>query len=122
MCALCVNPWHPALIAFEEPENGVHPRRLDLIADMLVSLATEDGTQVVVTTHSPRFCDAVWKRQEMREAVALVAVRREGSKTVMERFDPAGPLFKDLEVMKALTSPAEDGVFEALILRGLVDE
>lgn len=122
LCALCLNPWCPALIAFEEPENGVHPRRLDLIADMLVSLAAESGTQVVVTTHSPRFCDAVWKRQEMRENVALVAVKREGSSTVLERFDPAGPLFTDQEVITALSSPAEDGVFEALILRGLVDE
>jgi predicted ATPase len=110
------------LIGFEEPENGVHPRRLDLIADMLVSLATEGETQVVVTTHSPRFCDAVWKRRETREAVALVAVRREGSRTVLERLDPAGPIFNDPEVMKALQSPIEDGVFEGLILRGLVDE
>jgi predicted ATPase len=122
LCALCVNPWHPTLIAFEEPENGVHPRRLDLIAEMLVSLATGDGTQVVVTTHSPRFCGAVWKREEIREDVALVAVRREGTRTVLERFDPPGPLFQDLEVMKALTSPAEDGMVEALIMRGFVDE
>ena len=122
LCSLCVNPWRPALVAFEEPENGVHPRRLDLIAEMLVSLATEGDTQVVVTTHSPRFCDAVWRRREVREEIALVAVRREGAKTVLERFDPAGPLFRDVEVTKALTSPDEDGVFEALILRGLVDE
>ncbi|HPD13364.1 MAG TPA: AAA family ATPase [Planctomycetota bacterium] len=122
LCSLCVNPWRPALVAFEEPENGVHPRRLDLIAEMLVSLATEGATQVVVTTHSPRFCDAVWKRREPGGEVALYAVRRERARTVLEPFDPAGPLFKDVDVMRALTSPAEDGVFESLIQRGLVDE
>jgi predicted ATPase len=123
LCALCVNPWRPALVAFEEPENGVHPRRLDLIADMLASLATEDGTQVVVTTHSPRFCDAVLKRQrEHREAVALVAVKRVGNKTEFRPFDPAGPLFQKGDVMRDLTSPTEDGVFEALMMRGLLDE
>jgi len=123
LCALCVNPWQPALIAFEEPENGVHPRRLDLIADMLASVATEDGTQVVVTTHSPRFCDAALKRrQERGDPIALVAVTREGDKTQFRPFDPAGPLFQRQEVLSALTSPAENGVFEALIMRGLLDE
>lgn len=123
LCALCVNPWRPALVAFEEPENGVHPRRLDLIADMLASLAMEDGTQVVVTTHAPRFCDAILKRQrEYGEAIALWAVRRDGDRTELRPFDPAGPLFQQHEVMDALTSPAEDGVFEALMMRGLLDE
>jgi predicted ATPase len=123
LCALCVNPWHPALVAFEEPENGVHPRRLDLIAEMLISLATQEATQVVVTTHSPRFCDAVWKRQrECGEDIALVAVRRRGGKTLFSRFDTAGPLFREGDLMRDLTSPTEDGVFEALIMRGLVDE
>ncbi|MBM4033662.1 MAG: hypothetical protein FJ291_18030 [Planctomycetes bacterium] len=122
LCSLCVNPWRSALVAFEEPENGIHPRRLDLIAQMLVSLATEDGTQVVVTTHSPQFCDAVWKQREARDEVALVAVRRDGAQTVLEPFSPTGPLFRETEVGEALTSPDEDGVFEALILRGLVDE
>ncbi len=122
LCSLCVNPWRPALVAFEEPENGIHPRRLDLIAQMLVSLATQGGTQVVVTTHSPRFIAAVWKQHEARDELALVVARREGARTVLEPFDPAGPLFQDTEVMKVLTSPDEDGVFEAIILRGFVDE
>ena len=29
LCAIAVNPWGGSLLAFEEPENGVHPRRLD---------------------------------------------------------------------------------------------
>ena len=123
LCALCVNPWRPALVAFEEPENGVHPRRLDLIAEMLVSLAAEDGTQVVVTTHSPRFCDAVLRRQrEQGEHIELWSVRQERNRTEFRPFDPAGPLFQQQEVLGALTSPAEDGVFEALMMRGLLDD
>jgi len=36
----------------EEPENGVHPRALQLIVDVLRELA-RSGRQVVMTTHSP---------------------------------------------------------------------
>jgi predicted ATPase len=48
----------PALIGFEEPENGIHPDRLDLIALLLENLASND-TQVIVTTHSPTLIDFV---------------------------------------------------------------
>ncbi|MFP4055266.1 MAG: AAA family ATPase [Candidatus Brocadiia bacterium] len=123
LCALCANPWPPALLAFEEPENGVHPRRLDLIARMLTSLAAENGTQVVVTTHSPRFCDAVLAQQrETEQHIELWSVGREGDRSRFRRFKPQGPLFDRREVMDALTSPSEDGFFEALMMRGLIDE
>lgn len=38
LCAIAVNPWGGSLLAFEEPENGEHPRRLQLIAQLLLSL------------------------------------------------------------------------------------
>ena len=41
-----------ALVGFEEPENGIHPDRLDLVALLLKTLASSD-TQVIMTTHSP---------------------------------------------------------------------
>jgi len=123
LCALCANPWRPALLAFEEPENGVHPRRLDLIAHMLTSLAGEDGTQIVVTTHSPRFCDAVLTRQKERgQDIELWSVGRDGDSSRFRPFDPPGPLFDRQEVMEALNSPSEDGVFEALMMRGFLDD
>ena len=43
----------PALIGLEEPENGVHPRRLQLIAELLQTRAELGETQMIVTTHSP---------------------------------------------------------------------
>lgn len=48
----------PALLGFEEPENGIHPDRLDLIASLLKTLSTDD-TQVIVTTHSPTLLDLI---------------------------------------------------------------
>jgi len=49
----------PAVLCFEEPENGVHPRRISLIARFVEELAASGHTQVIVTTHSPQFLDYV---------------------------------------------------------------
>ena len=48
----------PTLISFEEPENGIHPDRLDLIVLLLETLVSGD-TQVIATTHSPTLVDLV---------------------------------------------------------------
>ncbi|MBI4676022.1 MAG: ATP-binding protein [Elusimicrobia bacterium] len=123
LCAIAVNPWGGSLFAFEEPENGVHPRRLDLIVQLLLSLALEQGRQVVVTTHSPLFCDAVLKGARSRPGdIGLFNVRRDGQATVVGPFDVTGPLFKDREIADALTTGTEDGLFETLLLRGMLDE
>ena len=123
LCAIAVNPWGGSLLAFEEPENGVHPRRLELIAQLLLSLALEQGRQVVVTTHSPLFCDAVLRSaRERPDDTGLFSVRRAGAATVVQQFDATGPLFEDREVAAALTAGTEDGLFESLMLRGMLDE
>ena len=124
LCAIAMNPWGGSLLAFEEPENGVHPRRIDLIAQLLVSTALERERQIVVTTHSPLFCTAVLKEAHSRsnDSIGLFNVRSGGGATRIERFNTTGPLFDDPEIRKALTSPAQDGLFEALVLRGLIDE
>lgn len=46
-----------SMLIVEEPENGIHPRRLgDLIS--LIRGISEGGTQVVLTTHSPLLLNA----------------------------------------------------------------
>jgi len=123
LCAIAANPWGGMLLAFEEPENGVHPRRLELIAEMLMSLALEQDRQVVVTTHSPLFCDAVLKRAQVeRDKIRLFNVRRDGAATVVQPFGNAVPLFDNRDVAAALTTETEDGLFEGLLLRGILDE
>jgi predicted ATPase len=123
LCAIAANPWGGSLLAFEEPENGVHPRRLELIAQLLLSLALDQERQIVVTTHSPLFCDAVLKGSRSRPSdIGLFNVRRSGRATVVQPFDITGPLFKDHQIAQALTSGTEDGLFESLLLRGMLDE
>lgn len=123
LCAIAVNPWGGSLLAFEEPENGVHPRRLELIVQLLFSLAIDQGRQLIVTTHSPLFCDSVLKRGKFRPSdVGLLRVRRGARGTEVTRFDVSGPLFQDDEIGKALTAGSEDGLFESLMIRGMLDD
>ena len=60
---LCIlnTPRKPRVLCIEEPETGLHPRRLRWLFEKLVGLAYppagEPGTQVVLTTHSPSYVD-----------------------------------------------------------------
>lgn len=124
LCCVAVNPWGGSLIAFEEPENGVHPRRVELIARLLVCLALErqPPRQVIVTTHSPLLCDTVLKSaDEHLDRVALLNVRQGPRGTCFEPLDAKGPLFTDQQLRKALADSLEDAPFAALELRGLLD-
>lgn len=123
LCAIALNPWSGSVIAFEEPENGVHPRRLRLIAQLILSLSLEQGKQVIVTTHSPLFCDEILNLTKEIEdgAVSLLNVQRKHGASVISPFDTSGPLFKDHELLDALSAPTEDGLFEGLMLRGYLD-
>jgi predicted ATPase len=125
LCAIAANPWGGTLVGFEEPENGVHPRRLELIAKLLWNLAHAGGVrqrQLVVTTHSPLFCDALLRLQRQEQGdFALLNVRRERGRTVVAPFPNIGPLFEDGEIARALADPAEDALFEKLLRRGLID-
>lgn len=126
LCTIAANPWGGSLLALEEPENGVHPRRLELIARLLFSLVEDERRrgQVVVTTHSPLFVDAIMKmkRETQSSDIGLFNVRLANQGTVVEPFDVTGSLFEDTQIAAALASQTEDGMFENLILRGLIDE
>ena len=103
LCTIVVNPWGGSLVAFEEPENGVHPRRLELIADLLSSLVLDQGRQLIVTTHSALFCGAMLKKaREKPEDIGLFRVSQGPKGTEITRFDVFGPLFQDEEIAGAL--------------------
>lgn len=123
LCCIAVNPWTSHLIAFEEPENGVHPRRVELIAKLLHSLAVDQGRQVIVTTHSPLFCEAILRLgREDSGSVGLFNVKRSAMGTDISEFKVTGPLFSATEIDRALPDESEDGLFEGLMLRGMLDE
>ena len=55
LAAAMLNPFPPPLIAFDEPETGLHPGLMPVIADMIKEAS--ERTQVLVTTHSPELLD-----------------------------------------------------------------
>jgi predicted ATPase len=118
LCAIAHNPWPGTLIAFEEPENGVHPKRLELIMNLLASIALDEASnrQVIVTTHSPVFVALAHRLQkEKPDKVGLFVCRGEDNKSIIEPFEQSGELFVDDEIMNALVSPSEDAVSQMMI-------
>ena len=48
----------PRLVLIEEPENGIHPKRLEDVVHVIRDLIREQtDTQVLMTTHSPYIVD-----------------------------------------------------------------
>jgi len=122
LCAIAVNPWTGSLVAFEEPENGVHPRRIEVIADLLHRMAAEGGPQVIVTTHSPTLVAAMVRKQRLEpDTIRLLACHRDGRVTAIRPFDSAGRMFDDAEIAASLKSDTEDGLVEAMLRRGWLD-
>jgi predicted ATPase len=122
LCAIAVNPRPASLVAFEEPENGVHPRRIEAIAELLTSLVAAGSTQLVVTTHSPVFAGAMLRRKhESPGLIGLFTCRREGSVTKVEPFEDLGLLFGDKQIAAALSEPTEDRLLATMLIEGWVD-
>jgi predicted ATPase len=56
--AVAYSPKPPRLLLLEEPENGIHPKRLRDVLGILRNLTEEnERTQIVMTTHSPYALD-----------------------------------------------------------------
>lgn len=51
--AILHQPNPPKVILLEEPENGIHPRRIVEIYRLITKLAQEKNVQFFITTHSP---------------------------------------------------------------------
>lgn len=56
LITILASPSPPPLIAIDEPETGLHPSMLPIIAEYAVDAA--ERTQVIFTTHSDQFLDA----------------------------------------------------------------
>jgi len=104
----------PALVGFEEPENGVHPRRVQLIAELLKTQQNLKRTQYIVTTHSPILADLLANE-------TLFSVRRVDGGTHIASFPTWGPLWRRDDISQALSDEEEGRPVSARILRGDFD-
>jgi len=72
-------PDPPATIIIDEPELGLHPYAISMLADLLQSAA--ERTQVIVSTQSPTLLDYF-------EPDDIVVVNRRQGRSTFERLDP----------------------------------
>lgn len=97
-CVVCLHPNPPGLVCIDEPDQGVHPRTLPLLAGMLEKLS--DRTQVFVTTHSSYFLiqfpfeNLAVMRKENGQALF---VKPKDSQTLLDILEEFGP--REIELM-----------------------
>ncbi|HOW19817.1 MAG TPA: ATP-binding protein, partial [Phycisphaerae bacterium] len=87
--ALAYHPSPPKLILIEEPENGIHPRRLAdvmrLLRELTQGVHAGHKAQVVLTTHSPYLLDQV----DLEQDQVLVFRRNDDGSRTAEPADAA---------------------------------
>lgn len=115
MLALTGAKEPPSLVGFEEPENGIHPRRIQLIAELLKTRALSGTTQYIVTTHSPILPDLI-------PDDALYIARRTDAGTQIEPFSSWGPLARRGDIDRALEEDGEPLTVSERLLRGDFDD
>jgi len=98
-----LSPPNPAsVVGFEEPENGVHPRRLRHIARLLQHAS--EKRQIIINTHSallPDYFDS--------EGIGIIQCLKKEGRTHFRALPLAKGVFRSSEVAKALeeTLPSE---------------
>lgn len=103
-----MSPTTPAtLIGLEEPENGVHPRRLKLVADLLRQASQQ--RQILVNTHSPLL------PEHLKDAY-LLRCYKEDRHTYFEPIEGTLDLYRQTSVDAALQEPL--GHVARRIIRG----
>ena len=78
LALLCIinQPNPPKLLLLEEPEKGIHPRRIEEVINFILGLADEKDIQVIMTTHSPIVVDML---KDMPESVFIFDKDEEGA-------------------------------------------
>ncbi len=54
LLAVIHQPKPPGLLLIEEPEKGIHPRRIHEIINFIFELADKKDIQIILTSHSPQ--------------------------------------------------------------------
>ena len=80
LASILCHPSPPPLICIEEPEIGLHPDILPMIAEMLIE--SSHRTQIIVTTHSDILVDALSHVPE-----AVLVCEKESNTTSVRRLD-----------------------------------
>lgn len=79
LTVLC-DPDPPPLVTIEEPELGLHPDMLPVVADLLTDAS--ERTQLIITTHAPGLVDALTDQPE-----CILVCERGETATTIERLN-----------------------------------
>jgi predicted ATPase len=79
LLAVLASPEPAPLIAIDEPETGLHPSMLPILAEYAVDASRR--TQVVLTTHSPQLLDAFGSEKPVTTITKWL-----GGQTVLEKI------------------------------------
>jgi len=82
LMAILHNPSPPPLICIDEPETGLHPDALRIVAEALIDASTR--TQLIVTTHSETLVDGLSGKPE----TVVVCERGEAGTSEFKRLEP----------------------------------
>ena len=82
LLATLLTPSPPPLVCIDEPELGLHPDAVSLVAELIVDAS--ERTQLIVATHSDAFVSALTDKPE-----TVVACERIGEGTTLRRLDSA---------------------------------
>jgi predicted ATPase len=77
---LC-HPEPPPLLCLEEPELGLHPDVIPIIADLLIEAS--ERTQLIVTTHSADLISELWEVPD-----SVIVCERDESGSSLRHLDP----------------------------------
>ena len=115
------DPEHHGVLCIEEPENGVHPSRLQSIARVLRDLATnfqdEDQVnlplrQLIVNTHSPAFISQTEIRNALLFAYMVTRMRPPEKEIPPQRVTRIVPVIKsDAQLLSDLEVSEEEKTY-----------
>ena len=114
LLALVGSKEPPALIGFEEPENGVHPRQINRIANFLDTRRLLERTQYIVTTHSSLLLEFI------RPEFFYVYRKVDGNTTIESFLTHVQSLWPKLDIAEELENEDEMSIPKR-ILRGDLD-
>jgi predicted ATPase len=123
LCAMAANPIRKGLVAFEEPENGVHPRRIEVMTRLLARASRSQ--QVIVTTHSPQVVVDIVRMIQVGELeashVRLIRCVTTADGSSYRCFNPSGPLFAAADVADGLATSDDARTLQAITIGGWLD-